>query len=94
MCLPLPQPIDETPALHYYRDSAGTEVDLVVEHGVPPGHLGLVEIKAGQTFHPDFLVPMRRVEQWDRVPIARRMLVFAGAGQYVRGGVEVVGLGG
>ena len=83
-----------TPALHYYRDSAGTEVDLVVEHGVPPGHLGLVEVKAGQTFHPDFLVPMRRLEQWVKAPIARRMLVFAGEGQHVRDGVEVVGLGG
>ncbi|HEY6355431.1 MAG TPA: ATP-binding protein, partial [Burkholderiaceae bacterium] len=83
-----------TPALHYYRDSAGTEVDLVVEQGVPPGHLGLVEIKAGQTFHPDFLVPMRRLELWVKAPVARRMLVFAGEGQYVRDGVEVVGLGG
>jgi uncharacterized protein len=82
------------PALHYYRDSAGTEVDLVVEHGVPPGQLGLVEIKAGQTFHADFLLPMKRIEQWVKAPIARRMLVYGGAGEYVRDGVDVVGLGG
>ena len=30
------------PALHYYRDSAGLEVDLVVEDGMPAGHMGLV----------------------------------------------------
>ena len=39
------------PALHYYRDSAGLEVDQVVEDGMPAGHMGLVEVKAGQTFH-------------------------------------------
>ncbi len=27
-------------ALHYYRDSSGLEVDLLVECGVPPGHGG------------------------------------------------------
>jgi hypothetical protein len=76
-----------TPAPHHYRDSAGTEVDLVVEHGVPPGHLGLAEIKAGQTFHSDFLAPMARVAQWVKVPVARRMLVFGGAEEYSRAGV-------
>lgn len=82
------------PVLHYYRDSTGTEVDLVVEHGVPSGQLGLVEIKAGQTFHRDFVAPMERVAQWIDVPVARRMLVFGGAGEYTRDGVEVVGIGG
>ncbi|MBE7419292.1 MAG: ATP-binding protein [Ideonella sp.] len=82
-----------TPALHYYRDSAGVEVDLVVEHGVPPGQLGLVEIKAGQTFRPEWLAPLRRLEQWVEVPVARRMLVYGGNERYVREGVEVVGLG-
>ncbi len=38
-------------ALHYHRDSSGLEVDLLVEYGVPPGHVGLVEIKSGQTYH-------------------------------------------
>jgi predicted AAA+ superfamily ATPase len=81
------------PTLHYYRDSAGLEVDLVVEDGVPPGHVGLVEVKAGQTFHGDFLVALRRVEAALNVPVARRMLVFGGQGSHVRASVEVVGMG-
>lgn len=82
-----------SPLLHYYRDGAGVEVDLVVEHGVPPGQLGLVEIKAGQTFHADWLVPMKRIESWVRARIARRMLVYGGHESFRREGVEVVGLG-
>ena len=81
------------PQLHYFRDSTGVEVDLVVEQGLPPGQLGLVEVKAGQTFHADFIVPMKRVESWLKQPVARRMVIYAGAGGFVRDGVEVVGLG-
>jgi len=81
------------PALHYYRDSAGLEVDLVVEDGMPPGRVGLVEVKAGQTFHGDFLVALRRVEAALKIPVARRMLVFGGQGSHVRAAVEVVGMG-
>jgi uncharacterized protein len=79
----------QVPALHYYRDSAGTEVDLVVEQGLPPGGLGLVEIKAGQTFHPEFLRSMRNVAAWLGPKVQRQMLVYGGRESYVREGIEV-----
>jgi uncharacterized protein len=79
--------------LNYFRDHAGLEVDLVVEQGVPPGQLGLVEIKSGQTAHGDFLKPMQRVAALlGDERIARRMLVYGGDEVYRREGVEVVGL--
>jgi uncharacterized protein len=81
-----------TPQLHFYRDAAGLEVDLVVEDGMPPGQIGLVEIKAGQTFHADFLRGIHRVEQAVGVPVHKRMLVYGGLTSYVRAGVHVVGL--
>ena len=80
------------PALHYYRDSSGLEVDLVVEDGMPPGHVGLVEVKAGQTFHAGFLAGIHSVERVLMVPVTRRMLVFGGEGGYARDRVEVVGV--
>lgn len=80
------------PRLHYFRDSNGLEVDLVVEDGMGPGELGLVEIKSGQTFQPDWLTPMHKVAALLPAPVNRRMLVFGGDGGYVRNGVEVVGL--
>jgi uncharacterized protein len=82
----------QVPALHYYRDSAGIEVDLVVEQGLAPGALGLVEIKAGQTFHPEFLRPMRQVAAWLGPKVQRRMVVYGGRESYVREGIEVAGV--
>jgi predicted AAA+ superfamily ATPase len=81
------------PTLHFFRDSAGLEVDLLVEYGLPPGQVGLVEIKAGQTFQADWLQPMRRLSDLLGPRIARRMVVYGGADSYVREGVQVVGLG-
>jgi predicted AAA+ superfamily ATPase len=79
-------------ALHYYRDSAGHEVDLVVGQGVPPGCVGLVEIKSGQTMHGDFLAPIQRLRSLLGDQVARRMLVYGGHEQHLREGVEVVGV--
>ncbi len=82
----------QVPTLHYYRDSAGFEVDLVVEHGVPAGKLGLVEIKSSQTFHPEFLQTMRKVNGWLDGRVQRQMLVYGGRDNYQRDGVEIAGL--
>jgi predicted AAA+ superfamily ATPase len=83
----------QRPALNFYRDSSGLECDLVVEQGLAPGELGLVEAKSAQTFHPEHLRAMGRVcgivgpEHF-----ARRMLVMDGRLNIVRDGVEIVGL--
>ena len=85
-------------ALHYYRDSSGLEVDLVVEQGMAPGQLGLVEVKSGLTIHSSFFGPMHRVSgllnsaQAAPHRVARKMLIYGGHENHVREGVEVVGL--
>jgi uncharacterized protein len=85
----------QVPALHYYRDSAGLEVDLVVEHGMPQasaGQVGLVEIKSGQTFHPEFLYNMQKLGGLLSGRVHRQMLVYGGREKHVRNGVEVIGV--
>ncbi len=83
----------QVPRLHFYRDSAGTEVDLVVEHGMPEGTLGLVEVKSGQTFHPDMLRPMQAVSKLLGSRVQRRMLVLGSTEQWQYQDTEVVGIG-
>jgi uncharacterized protein len=80
-------------ALHYFRDSAGLEVDLLVEYGLPPGQIGLVEIKSGKTYHGDFANPLNRLAAVLGPRVARRMVVYGGDEHYMRAGVEVVGIG-
>lgn len=82
----------QTPTLHYYRDSAGLEVDLMVEYGLGPGQIGLVEVKSGQTYHADFAKPIKQLADLLGDKVVRRMVVYGGAEHYVRDGIEVVGL--
>lgn len=82
----------ERPDLHFFRDSNGLEVDLLVGNGLPSGQLGLVEIKSGQTVSSSWFKPMERVGQvLGSSRIGRRMLVYAGSEHQIRQGVEVVG---
>ncbi len=82
----------ERARLHFWRDSNGIEVDLLVENAMPPGALGLVEIKSGQTFQPDALVPMRQVAALLGNTVQRQMLVYGGADAFERAGTDVIGL--
>jgi uncharacterized protein len=82
----------ERARLHFWRDSNGLEVDLVVENGLEAGRLGLVEIKSSQTYHSDFSKSLRQVGKLMGNRVERQMVVYGGTEQYVRDGVEVVGL--
>lgn len=82
----------ERARLHFWRDSNGQEVDLIVENGLPPGKLGLVEIKSSQTYHSDFSKSLRQVSKVLGNRVARQMVMYGGADHYVRDGVEVVGI--
>jgi hypothetical protein len=84
----------EVPDLHFFRDSNGVEVDLVVAQGMPPGQLGLVEIKSGMTVQQGWFKALddgAKALGSDR--IGRRMLIHGGDDQVIRRGVEVVGIG-
>jgi uncharacterized protein len=82
----------ERARLHFWRDSNGLEVDLVVENGLQANRLGLVEIKSSQTYHSDFSKSLRQVGKLLGERVERKMVVYGGTDQYVRDGVEVVGL--
>jgi uncharacterized protein len=82
-----------SPSLWYWRDSAGLEVDLVTEQGVPRGRLGLIEIKSGQTVFSEAFAPLHKVSAVLGDRVARRMLVYGGGEHYQQEGVEVAGIG-
>ncbi len=82
----------ERARLHYWRDSNDVEVDLVVENGLAPGRLGLVEIKSGQTYHSDFAKSIHQVGKLLGERVERKMVVYGGNENYLRDGIEVVGI--
>ena len=75
-------------ALHFYRDSDGNEVDLLVElaNGVFP-----IEIKAGETLNPDFFRGLRAFARlYDPPPPNGGALVYAGTEYQERSGAWVL----
>lgn len=73
-------------ACHYYRDSNGNEVDLVLEFG---GRTVAVEIKSGATLAGDWFKGLRRFA--DVAGGAEMVLVYGGGDSFTREGVRVVG---
>lgn len=76
----------EPPALSFWRDAGGHEVDLLVDLGraVVP-----VEIKSSQTFVPDFLAGLRYWQRAAKADDGPAALVYAGNQAFTRGGVVV-----
>lgn len=73
--------------LYFWRDSSGTEVDLLLDEA---GVLHPVEIKSGQTVASDMV---KALKKWQTISGAEiePLLVFGGEGSYTRSGVYMCG---
>ena len=80
------------PSLHYWRDQAGVEVDLLLDHGAL---LSPVEFKAGQTVAADWADAVNRYQALaaqrgaGQPAIAAAQLVYGGDEPRTRSGVQV-----
>ncbi len=75
-----------TPALHFWRDSGGTEIDVVAERG---GALVPVEIKSGTTLVPDYFAGITRFRALSGAQEA--VLVYGGQASQKRSHARVFG---
>lgn len=73
--------------LYFWRDNIGNEIDLLLEQN---GGTTLVEVKAGQTFHADWLNGLATVNRHVGGG-ARAALIYGGAASQVRGATHVIG---
>jgi predicted AAA+ superfamily ATPase len=73
--------------LCFWRDSAGHEIDLLLDQGAKQIFIG---IKSGQTIAGDFF---KEIEYWRQLagpPEAAAALLYGGNGSYRRRGIAVV----
>lgn len=75
------------PDLHFWRDSRGLEVDLVVEKD---GELQPIDVKSGRTIAPDFFDSLGRWNAHAGRAGGASWLVHGGDSSLRHGGVEVV----
>ncbi len=78
----------EPPPLHFWRDSNGNEIDLVIDTG---SHLMPVEIKSGQTINPDYFTGLKRWINMAGGQVTQPTLVYGGSDHYIHNDVKVVG---
>lgn len=74
------------PDLYFWRDSAGHEIDLLIDRGK---ELIPVEIKSGQTIATDFFAGLRFWKELTRNPEAPAALIYGGDQTHRRSGVTV-----
>ena len=74
--------------LYFWRDSAGHEVDLLLEQG---GKLQAVEIKSGATLASDWFAALRRWQSFAGEETLTPLLIYGGDAAYQRECVEVMG---
>lgn len=67
---------DERPALYFWRDHLGNEVDCLLEHAL---HITPVEIKAGRTVSSDYFKQFAYLKTVKKFPSAKNFIVYAGS---------------
>jgi hypothetical protein len=77
----------EHPDLHFYRDSAGNEADLVLEYGAA---LTLAEIKSAQTVSGDAMRSIANIRRGLGQRVAGAALIYGGSEAQRRSGYDVV----
>ena len=73
--------------VYFYRDSNMNEVDLLVKE---EGEIKAFEIKSSMTYTKDFEKTLRKLPEWIKTPVARRVVVYDGDFENNAGEVEVV----
>ncbi|NTU68174.1 MAG: DUF4143 domain-containing protein [Chlorobiaceae bacterium] len=76
------------PQLHFYRDSNGREVDLLIERG---DGLALAEIKSGQTITSEAFSSLLNVRKTLGERVRKMSLVYGGLEHQQRSEIEVLG---
>lgn len=76
----------QTPALYFWRDNTGNEVDLLIETaaGLQP-----IEIKSGSTFASDWMDGLKKWQKLAATESLRPVIVHGGSGSHEREGTLV-----
>lgn len=73
--------------LHFYRDSSGLEVDVLLESG---NMIRLFEIRSSQTFNQESFIQLNKVAAIFGERVAKKVVLYAGHEQQIRSNAEVV----
>ena len=73
--------------LYFYRDSNQNEVDILVDNQT---NLEAIEVKSSMTFSPSFEKVLKKVDEWLKLPVSKRMIVYAGSLEDKNGKIQLL----
>jgi predicted AAA+ superfamily ATPase len=77
----------KTAPLYFWRDHQGNEVDGLIEQA---DNIIALEIKAGMTFLPDFLLGLKKWQSISNISAENSYLIYAGDKSFKHQGMQVV----
>jgi predicted AAA+ superfamily ATPase len=77
----------QEPSIGFFRDSAGHEIDFVIDDGADTR---LLEVKASSTFHTDFLKNIRFYRTQPSARVSQSSVVYIGTESFVVDNISVV----
>ena len=75
------------PQLYFYRDNHQHEVDIIFKQS---NELIPIEIKASQTYHPDFLKNIKYYEALANSRVKKGYLIYAGSHEQKIGNINII----
>lgn len=73
--------------LYFYRDSNQNEIDLLLKRNT---RLYGIEIKSSMTYHKDFEKALKRIDEWVKVPVDGKAVVYAGNFENTAGEIKLL----
>lgn len=71
----------------FYRDSNQNEVDILLKQ---EGEITAIEVKSSSTYTVEFEKSLKKIQEWVKIPVTKKIVVYAGDFENTAGDVKVV----
>jgi len=71
----------------FYRDSNQNEVDILLKQ---EGEIIAIEVKSSSTYTVEFEKSLKKIQEWVKIPVTKKIVVYAGDFENTAGDVKVV----
>ena len=71
----------------FYRDSNQNEVDILLKQ---EGEITAIEVKSSSTYTAEFEKSLKKIQDYVKTPVARKIIVYAGDFENTAGDIKVV----
>lgn len=71
----------------FYRDSNQNEVDILLKQ---EGEITAIEVKSSSTYTVEFEKSLKKIQEWIKIPVTKKIVVYAGDFENTAGDVKIL----